>query len=233
MEEKLTVVLASASPRRISLLRQTGLNFKIQPSSVDESSISYKTPRELALKTAYAKALDVAEDYPSALIIAADTVVSLEDKVYGKPTDNKNAREILRKLSGKTHSVITGIAVKEGGKSTAALDAVETKVKIKKLTEKEIADYVATGEPLDKAGAYAIQEKGGRFVEAIEGCYFNVVGLPLPRLIEMLRQFLPETNLILPESPKKWIVDRKNLWFFTLLVPLPCEVYWKEYAPDE
>lgn len=185
----LPIILASGSPRRRELMQALGMEFEIVAADVDERSLGFHTPREFALKAAYVKACAVEERLERAgLIVAADTIVVLEGKIFGKPADPEEARQMLAQLSGREHSVISGIAVKEFHKSVL-LDSVATRVFFRRLTPKQIADYVATGEPLDKAGAYAIQGKAARLVERIEGDYFNVVGLPLRRLLEMMSMY--------------------------------------------
>ncbi len=183
------IVLASASPRRRELLEKIGLQFVVAPADVNEEALPYRTPRELAIKAAYAKACAIEPRFPRAILLAADTVVALDGKVYGKPVTPDDAARMLRELSGRRHSVITGVVVKESGKM-AVLDAVETWVSFRELTETEIENYVASGEPMDKAGAYAIQGGASAFVTHIEGDYWNVVGLPVARLVELLGSFL-------------------------------------------
>jgi septum formation protein len=184
----LPIILASASPRRREFFRALGIAHETAPANVVEDAIPYRTPRELAIKAAFAKACAVEPRYPRGLLVAADTIVVLDGTVYGKPGSPDEARRMLGELSGHTHSVITGLAVREIGKS-ALLDAEETRVRIRSLQAAEIDEYVATGEPLDKAGAYAVQGIGRRIVEGIDGDYFNVVGLPIRRLLEMLSRF--------------------------------------------
>lgn len=180
------IVLASGSPRRREIFTALGIPHEIAAAGVDEAAIPYKTARELSIKTAFAKADEVAGRYPTGtLVVAADTVVTREGVIYPKPSDPDEARRILTELTGRSHSVITGIAVTEVGRSTL-LDAVETRVVMKSLSPEEIEAYVATGEPLDKAGAYAVQGTTQRVVERLDGDYFNVVGLPVAKLLEML-----------------------------------------------
>lgn len=186
--------LASSSPRRQELLRALGIEFDLVPADVDERSIPYSAPRELALKAAFAKAGEVSSRVAEGIVIAADTIVVLNGKVYGKPDDPADARRMLAEISGHTHTVITGVAVTEPQKTTL-LDAAETQVSIRKLTTVEIADYVATGEPLDKAGSYAAQGIGARIIERIDGDYHNVVGLPLGLLLQMLSNFFDTAEL--------------------------------------
>ncbi|MBX7245740.1 MAG: Maf family protein [Candidatus Sumerlaeaceae bacterium] len=186
--DPLPLILASASPRRRELVAALGMSCEFASADIEEDKIPYKTPRELAIKTAYAKACEVEKRYGRGLVIAADTIVVLDGKVYMKPTDAADACRMLGELSGRAHTVISGVAVKEVGKGTL-LDAVETVVHIRAMEAPEIAEYVATGEPLDKAGAYAVQGLGREIVSRIDGDYFNVVGLPLTRLFEMMEDF--------------------------------------------
>lgn len=189
---KSKLILASSSPRRAEILRNAGLDFTIFPAHInesqrrDESAIDYV--RRLAEEKARTAARQLAKDAvdDSTFIIGADTVVVIDSEILGKPSAAANAREMLRRLSGKTHDVYTGLAVLQGNGS--AQTAVEkTRVTFEPLSDEEIEDYIASGEPFDKAGAYAIQGRGGKFISRIEGCYFNVMGLPLARLYAMLR----------------------------------------------
>lgn len=184
------IILASASPRRAELLNQLGLDFQVIPSDVSEVIPEKSTaPQELVTKLALHKASDVACKVERGLVIGADTLVVLEDIIFGKPSGPAEAVKMLSILSGKYHSVYTGIAMVQVPSGRTEAGYSETKVKFRSLAEEEIQSYVATGEPLDKAGAYGIQGKGGVLVERIEGCYFNVVGLPLSKLAEMLQKF--------------------------------------------
>ncbi len=188
------LVLASASPRREALLRQVGLAFEVRPSGVAEVGTVLAaggSPAEFVRQYAYQKALDVATHYHRALVLGADTVVTLDGHLLGKPESPEQAADMLRLLSGRTHEVHTGLAlVRVGGEPIdPQVDHVVTKVTFRSLPADEIAAYVATGEPLDKAGAYGIQGRGAVLVAGIEGDYYNVVGLPLARLAEMLRHF--------------------------------------------
>ncbi len=184
--EAVTLILASASPRREALLRQINLEFEVEPSGVEEPVLEGVSPRDAAEGLALAKAALVASRRDSGLVVGADTVVVLGERVLGKPADGGEAAEMLRALSGRTHQVITGVAVANAATGRAVSDAVVTAVTFAVLSEDIIARYVATGEPLDKAGAYGIQGFGSLLIERIEGCYFNVVGLPLRRLAELL-----------------------------------------------
>lgn len=183
------IILASASPRRRRLLTEIGMEFEVDPSSVDESNIPYSSMREFAMKAAYAKAGEVAERHSDALVTGADTIVCLDEHLLGKPHEPAEARRMLSKLKGKSHSVITGVAVIETATGNASLDAEETRVFFKDYSEKVMEDYIRTGEPLDKAGAYGIQGHGGVLVKKIEGDYFNVVGLPLELLLNLMANF--------------------------------------------
>ncbi len=183
------IILASASPRRRELLRQVGLSFKTAPAHVDESALAGEKPEAYAVRVALDKARAAAKKFSSGIIIAADTVVAIDGVILGKPVDAADAERMLNMLSGKMHRVITGLAVIDIGTGKMLTRMARTKVWFRNLSREEIAVYVMTGEPLDKAGAYGIQGKGALLVEGIEGCYFNVVGLPLVLLSEMLKEF--------------------------------------------
>lgn len=181
------IILASASPRREQLLRQAGCEFQVWPSKAEEDNAAALPPDELVQRHARLKAQAVAaEVQPGDIVIGADTIVVLAGRVYGKPENAAAAEAMLAELSGRTHSVWSGVAVVYRGR--CLVDAVETRVTLAKLTPEQIRRYVATGEPLDKAGAYAVQGRGALFVECLEGCYFNVVGLPLRALSRLLSQ---------------------------------------------
>lgn len=175
------VILASASPRRLALLQQIGIEAKVCPADFDEVSGSAVQAEDVVLANAIGKCKAVVKIKGDSLpVIAADTVVVAEGIILGKPQNDEDAVEMLKQLSGKTHKVMTGIAVSYTGEMLAEI--CETEVVFRKLTDEEIKKYVATGEPLDKAGAYGIQGMGAVLVEKINGCYNNVVGLPLTRL---------------------------------------------------
>jgi len=181
------IILASASPRREQLLRQVGYEFQVLPSRAEEDNTAELSPEELVQTHARAKAWDVARQVaPADIVIGADTLVVLDGKVFGKPGSAEQACRMLQELSGRTHSVWSGIAIVKEGRCLCA--AVETRVTLGRLNEEEIKRYVATGEPLDKAGAYAVQGIGAVFVEKLDGCYFNVVGLPLNALSRLLSE---------------------------------------------
>lgn len=179
------VILASRSPRRIDLLKEIIPNFDVIPSSVEEIFQSNLNPRENAIAVALAKALDVAKNHPGHFVIGADTIVVLDEKIIGKPKDADDARNILKRLSGKKHQVITGVVVVH---SETMKDAGVSEVNIRVLNDDEIVRYVETGEPMDKAGAYAIQGKGAFMVESYSGSYSNIVGLPLDTVRTLLEQ---------------------------------------------
>jgi septum formation protein len=181
----MTIVLASASPRREELLRQVGCSFSVMPSDVDEDNSEGMPPEELAVSLAAAKASDVAAKLdPDDIVIGADTLVILNGQAYGKPRDMDDARSMLERLSGREHRVVTAIAVVY--RKQLWTDYCVTRVKIRTLDRTEIEGYLDTGEPMGKAGAYAIQGVGALLVEGIDGCYANVVGLPLVSLDRLL-----------------------------------------------
>jgi septum formation protein len=184
-----TIILASASPRRKELLQRIGLKFKVDPSNYEENISSELEPHELAKSLSLEKAKLVAEKHMNALVIAADTFIVFEGKILGKPRTETEAKEMLEIISGRQHSVITGFTIIDAASNKALSKAVETKVYIRKLSSNEIDAYVESKEPLDKAGAYAIQGLGSVIVEKIEGDYFNVIGLPLSALAETLKEF--------------------------------------------
>ncbi|GAB6877249.1 Maf family protein [Thermaerobacter litoralis] len=187
------LVLASSSPRRVQLLAMLGLPFVQDPSRAEEplpeAPPGRIDPEDWALRQALRKARDVARRHPGALVIGADTVVELDGRLLGKPRDADEARAMLAMLAGREHRVASGVAVVDGRSGRAATGSRLTRVWIRPLTPAEIDAYVATGEPMDKAGAYAIQGIGATLVPRIEGCYFNVVGLPLALLADLLSLF--------------------------------------------
>ena len=179
------VVLASGSPRRRQLLELIGIEHDVQPANIDESVRPRETPARYAERLAREKASVVASRDPDRITIAADTTVVLNKKVLGKPENEEDARRMLSMLSGREHTVITAIAVARGRKLRSAVE--EVRVRFRRLRDDEIDAYIATGEPMDKAGAYGIQGYGATIVECIEGDYFSVMGLPLARLVDLLR----------------------------------------------
>jgi septum formation protein len=183
------IILASASPRRQELLEKLGLRFEVEASNYEEDTPSGLEPHELARRISREKAKVVAGKHRDAIVIAADTFIVFGDRMLGKPRTAIEARGMLKTLSGQSHSVITGFSIIDTATNKTLSQSVETKVNIRKLTLKEINAYVKSKEPLDKAGAYAIQGLGSVIVERIEGDYFNVIGLPLSALAEALKQF--------------------------------------------
>jgi len=184
------IVLASSSPRRELLLKQIGLDFIVYPSNIDEKILSEKiSPKEFVLKIALEKARRVANIFNEAIIISADTIVVLDGKILGKPKDREDAINMLKRLRGKIHQVFTGIVVWETPTNKYLVRVVKSLVKMRDYSLEEIVNYVNTGEPFDKAGAYGIQGKGALLVEKIEGDYYNIVGLPLASLNLLLKKF--------------------------------------------
>ncbi len=182
------LILASRSPRRYDLLKQVGLDFDVIPSEVLENFVRGESPEEHVIRLAESKALDVGTRYPDCWVIAADTIVYIDHSILGKPKNRGEATEMLRRLSGQEHWVITGFSVRHMGKETGDSGAVKTAVRVKTLTPVEMDWYVQTEEPFDKAGGYAIQGIGSFMIESIRGSYTNVVGLPLCELIQMLNR---------------------------------------------
>ena len=182
------LILASGSPRRRQLLEQIGLTFAVRSSDVDESVSPGLTPAQVVESLSARKGEAVAaEAAPGDLVLSADTVVALDGAILGKPRDRAEAEAMLTALSGRTHQVYTGVTLLQDGRRLTGHEV--TAVTFRPLSPEEIAAYVSTGEPMDKAGAYGIQGLGALLVERLEGDYFNVMGLPLCRLGEMLAQF--------------------------------------------
>jgi septum formation protein len=182
------IVLGSQSPRRRLLLSRTGLNFTVQPSAYHEPPpAADDEPADYVLRNARLKALDVHQQNPDALVIGADTIVVLDRHILGKPDNQDGAVDMLRRLSGRTHEVMTGVAVV--GKADIPQMHVEiSAVTFRPLTDADIADYAATGSPMDKAGAYGIQDGARQFVRYVRGCIFNVIGLPLAAVWNLLNE---------------------------------------------
>lgn len=180
------LILASKSSRRRYLLGQAGLHFSVVPSKVDESSIAVSSPELYAKELAAAKAADVASSHPDSWVIGADTIVLIDGLILGKPDSKQHAVEMLNRLSGQTHQVITGYCICRKSSSKCIVDSVKTDVTFKTLSDREIRWYTHTSEPFDKAGAYAIQGFGTFLVKSIHGSYSNVVGLPVCEVIEHL-----------------------------------------------
>lgn len=183
----MTLILASQSPRRREILNYFSLPFDVLPSDYDEESLPFDgDPKAYVITLARNKALALAEKYPTRHILAADTTVYLKGKIYGKPKDEASARTMLQELSGNTHSVFTGVAVRVGHQEF--FDVEETKITFHNLTEKQQHTYHRFCYGLDKAGGYAIQEAGGIIVKGIQGCFYNVMGLPLNTVCNLLQQ---------------------------------------------
>jgi septum formation protein len=183
------LILASASSRRAEILHDAGLSFVVLSSAVDETAIAGESPHELVQRLADAKAdLVSARAVGPAIIIAADTEVVLDGHVLGKPRTSEDARNMLVKLAGRRHAVITGVTLIRLPDAERRSFVETTHVHFSAIPEEEIRRYLATGEPFDKAGSYAIQGRAGRYVPRIEGCYFNIVGLPLARLCQSLAE---------------------------------------------
>jgi septum formation protein len=184
------LVLASASPRRKELLIQAGYEFKVIPANVPEERRPGEDPTAFVTRLAQKKAQSVFDQLDShasrdrLLVLGADTIVVIPEGILGKPRDSADATRMLRLLSGRTHQVVTGVCLISKAKTEVAAEA--TSVTMREISEKEIAAYIATGEPMDKAGAYAIQGYAARWIPRIDGCYFNVVGLPLARVATMI-----------------------------------------------
>ena len=180
------LILASKSPRRRYLLEQTGLEFSVIPSNLDENSIPLSSPESYVRRLAEAKAKDISKRYPDSWVIGADTMVFIDDTMLGKPGSRPEARKMLRSLSGRTHQVLTGYCICREATERFFSETIKTDVCIKKLTELQIDWYINSGEPFDKAGAYAIQGIGTFLVKRIQGSYTNVVGLPVCEILEFL-----------------------------------------------
>jgi septum formation protein len=185
-----TLVLASASPRRRELLAASGVGFEIVPSTVAETRHSGEPPEAFAQRLAREKASDVAQHWPGRCVLAADTIVIADASLFGKPTDRDDARRMLRALSGRTHRVLTAVALVDAAGHIAET-AVESEVEFRQLTAGEIETYLDSGEAFDKAGAYAIQGLAQKFVTRVRGSYSNVIGFPMDEVLELLRRHCP------------------------------------------
>ncbi len=192
------LILASASPRRAALLSQIGLTYDVHPSDAVEPPLYVYANRpasEVTQELALLKASSVAQHYDNGLVIGADTLVALEGKLLGKPADDAEALAMLTSLSNTRHQVVTGVAFIDASSGREHVWSETTQVYFRKLQSAEITAYIESGEPSDKAGAYGIQGRGAAFVKRIEGCYFNVVGLPLASLVEHLSNFQPHVGI--------------------------------------
>ncbi|MDN0063088.1 Maf family protein [Collinsella ihumii] len=193
------MILASQSPRRIELMREAGFDFRVAPADIDESPREGETPFELVERLAVSKAACIAGTVaePGELVVAADTIVAIDGELLGKPADAADAHRMLRELSGRTHQVATGVCLIVAGDSARARHSFVdvTDVTFYDLTDEEIDAYVASGEPLDKAGAYGIQGVGGRLlVRGIDGDFYNVVGLPIAKTVRAIRRYAVATG---------------------------------------
>jgi len=184
------IVLASASPRRQELLRNAGILFETRPASVDETPLPGEPARKYVLRLAERKARTVAQ--PGETVLGADTVVVIDQKILGKPVDQKEAVAMLRLLSGQVHEVMTAVCILGEKKSQTFVET--TVVHFRELSEQEMQTYASSGESLDKAGAYGIQTGASKFVERIDGCYFNVVGLPIAHVYKLLQSITPPAD---------------------------------------
>lgn len=192
-----SIVLASASPRRLELLRSLGLTVQVEPSSYHEPDDPSILPANLAIRHAAAKAREVQARFPDELVVAADTVVDVDGVTLGKPRDRADAARSLRTLSGRTHAVHTAYAIAFPGRRDLIEESSTTAVRFYRLSDAEIADYVASGEPMDKAGAYGIQGRAAALVQSIDGDFYTVMGFPLARFVRSLRRLgfaLPAAN---------------------------------------
>jgi septum formation protein len=181
------LILASASPRREELLRSVGLKFKIIPADVDETYFQGESPRTHVRRLSRDKAGVIANQYPKALVLGADTIVVIDGQILGKPKNKKQAREMLQRLSNRRHTVFTGFTIACVSAGTSRTKVVQSTVQFKKIDPAEMAWYINSDEPYDKAGGYAAQGKGASFIQAIRGSYTNVIGLPLCEVVEELK----------------------------------------------
>ena len=185
------IILASRSPRRIHLLRQIGITFSVQESGVEEKLQEGATPESIVRDLSLAKALSVAANLDAGIVIGADTIVVIDGKILGKPSTEEEATAMLSALSGRTHSVFTGFALVDVETGRTHVDFEKTEVTFRPISRKEIEEYVASGSPMDKAGAYGIQDDyGAVFVERIHGCFYTVVGFPLSKFYTSFNAFL-------------------------------------------
>lgn len=181
-------ILASASPRRQELLKSVGLKFKTRPAHVNEDHIAGENPRQYVKRLALDKALTVADKYPEALVLGADTIVVIDGLILGKPENKKQARLMLTRLSGREHKVFTGFALTRTSSQVTKTRVIQSAVQFKTISAEEMQWYIACDEPYDKAGGYAVQGKGAYFIKSIRGSYTNVIGLPLCEVLEELKK---------------------------------------------
>jgi len=198
-----SLILASSSPRRNALLQQIGIDFFVVTPQIHEEVKEGEDPRSAVVRLALEKAIAVSKRYPLFPVLGADTIVLLGEEIMGKPRDEEEAQRMLERLGGKEHQVITGVALVRGGGKYQLTRAAKTNVKMKSLTKEEIERYIRSGEPMDKAGAYAIQGRGALFIERIKGCYTNVVGLPIPTVGKMLKK----AGIVWTMDDRRWTID--------------------------
>jgi nucleoside triphosphate pyrophosphatase len=182
------IILASSSPRRADLLRAIGVNFELEPSQIHERPHPDEAPADYIIRLARAKVIDVARKRDSGLLIGADTIVVLDGRILRKPEDPEEARQMLRQLSGRWHAVMTGVALYDAATKAEVADYDKTLVRFAELSDREVEWYVDSGEPMDKAGAYAIQGLAAIFIDEIAGNYHNVVGLPIPLVYRLAKR---------------------------------------------
>ena len=187
-DQESNIILASSSPRRADLLKTIGVGFELVPSNINERPHQDEAPADYIIRLARAKVIDAARKRDSGLVIGADTIVVLDGRILGKPRDEDDASRMLKLLSGRWHAVMTGVALYDAATRREVADYDKTLVRFAQLSDKEIDWYVKTGEPMDKAGSYAIQERGAMFVEEIAGNYHNVVGLPVTLLYRLSKR---------------------------------------------
>ena len=181
------IILASASPRRREILENVNVKFTVQSSQIEEVILENENPKDLVMRLAFEKCIDVAKKNINALVIGADTIVVLDNNILGKPKNENHAYEMIKSLSNKKHQVITGISLINLSLNKKVIDYVVSEVTFKDLSEETIRDYIKTKESLDKAGAYGIQGYGGLLVDSIKGDYFNIVGLPISKIGDLLK----------------------------------------------
>ncbi len=214
------IILASASPRRKEILGNTNLKFEVIKSDIDEVILPEESPYQVVMRLAYEKSIDIASYNKNKLIIGADTIVCLDNMILGKPKNELDAIDMIKKLSGRTHQVITGISLINLDANKKIIDYVVSNVKFKNLSHEDVMDYIQTNESLDKAGAYGIQGYGALLVEEIQGDYFNIVGLPISKLSDLLKKhfsinlfygdwFNLDMSLVLPMTIKDMAIDER------------------------
>lgn len=184
----MNIILASASPRRKEILGNTNVKFDVIKSEIDEVILKDEAPSQAVMRLAFEKCIDIASNNKNSLVIAADTIVVLDNTILGKPKDKEEAINMIKQLSGRVHQVITGVSLVSLDVNKKIIDYVVSNVKFKELSHEDIMDYIQTNESLDKAGAYGIQGYGAMLVEEIQGDYFNIVGLPISKLSDLLKK---------------------------------------------